>query len=1528
MNKIITHLDLDLASSNEYKVINAQQLDNNTRRLEVNLFHEGKIYDITNVTKIELQGFRGDGETIKTPLTNDGNNIIIDFDNTILGAKGVCKLKIALFGEDNKLLSSFPFVIRIDQNVYDETGVIASPVYLELENELKNIEDLKSEIETKLDDNYFVLKKDKDVAGGVPSLDSNTKVPITELYEATTTRKGITQLTDSVTSTSTTTAATPNSVKSVNDSLNSEISRAKSAEKTNSDAISSETARATAKENEIANNLSSHTSNTSNPHSVTKSQVGLGNVENKSSATIRNEITSTNVTTALGYTPLNQSLKGSADGLAELDSNGKVPSSQLPSYVDDVIEGYLSGGKFYKESAHTTEISGESGKIYIDLSTEKTYRWSGSTFVVISETLALGETSSTAYRGDRGKIAYDHSQTAHAPSNAQQNVQSDWNATSGDAFIKNKPKIPTKVGELTNDKDYATKTDVSKAIDDIGYGEVAGGKNLVKSYQSSETADKYYIALQADVKLKPSTTYTISFIGTKNNLIYGNEDIFNNPVLNISCTGERQSITMTTLSTISELDSQFKIIFKNYQGNTVIPNFTDVQIEEGSVATEYEPYFPSNKMLAEEKADKSETTVNLLKPTLGTVTQNGVTCTNNGDGTYTLNGTNSSSTPINFLIGSVTIINEGGYKLVGCPTNKSTENHIHIYLHNDDYSIVLNDFGNDNGEANNTILPSGVYYIRIEVIENETVNDIFKPMLTTNLNATYDDFVPYTGSTGQINSDVAEVRKDFDEHTHEITDVTGLQSTLAKKADKEKYGDTVVSVGRKADTTIGENSFAFGKDTTASGYCSHAEGEGTIASAKCQHVQGAYNIEDTEGKYAFIVGNGTSDTNRSNAFTVDKEGISWSKKDVKAGDVSLVGLKNDLDEKIGDYHLDFGYKSKSEVAIVANKTITVSSNTFTWKTENDKTFMCTSNNPFSDVWNPTDAPDICGIIFKVVWDGTEYILLGHERDRLYAQGIDEQYLFGNTSLLGYSNSSDDDTIPFLVVVGRWGNTNADQKSLKILTNDTSSASHTISISRIEMDYKKIPPYYLDTLHKSSKLIHKGSGQCGIVIGMATDASGEGSVAEGECTITSGYASHAEGEQSTASGEASHAEGAITTASGTASHAEGLKTTASGVISHAEGAGTTSSGHQSHAEGEKTIASGNDSHAEGNKSIASGVSSHAEGQRSNAMGAISHAEGASEKALPDTITSSTTNDDVISAWNTTKFSLAKGVCSHTEGLSCLSLGNSSHAEGYRTIAKSIYSHAEGDTTKAMGDYSHAEGRSTTALANQHAQGHYNSTTTATANSTEGTSTGTAFVIGNGTSSSPSNAFRVTGEGVIYATNAAVQTGADYAEYFEWSDGNPDNEDRVGLFVTFDEDNPEKIRIANSNDDYILGIVSGMPSVIGNGDEDWKKRYVLDDFGRYIQETFEYMENDETKIGTKWKENPEYDNTKPYAPRAERAEWSTIGLVGVLSVYDDGTCQVNGYCKCKNNGIATAAEKGVDTYRVIKRVNDNIVKVVLK
>ena len=78
------------------------------------------------------------------------------------------------------------------------------------------------------------------------------------------------------------------------------------------------------------------------------------------------------------------SAKGVANGVASLDSEGKIPSTQLPSYVDDVVEGYYYNGKFYQESAHSTEIVAMSSKIYVDLATNKTYRYGGSTYVEIT----------------------------------------------------------------------------------------------------------------------------------------------------------------------------------------------------------------------------------------------------------------------------------------------------------------------------------------------------------------------------------------------------------------------------------------------------------------------------------------------------------------------------------------------------------------------------------------------------------------------------------------------------------------------------------------------------------------------------------------------------------------------------------------------------------------------------------------------------------------------------------------------------------------------------------------------------------------------------------------------------------------------------------------------------------------------------------------------------------------------------------------------------------------------------------------
>lgn len=132
---------------------------------------------------------------------------------------------------------------------------------------------------------------------------------------------------------------------------------------------------------------------------------------------------------AKGATSLQPSDKAVANGLATLNETGIIPSSQLPSYVDDVLE-YESSAEF--------PVTGESGKIYVDLFTNKTYRWGGSGYVEISESLALGETSSTAYAGDKGKATTD-AFNAHA-SNTDIHVtaakQAAWDAKADVSYVE------------------------------------------------------------------------------------------------------------------------------------------------------------------------------------------------------------------------------------------------------------------------------------------------------------------------------------------------------------------------------------------------------------------------------------------------------------------------------------------------------------------------------------------------------------------------------------------------------------------------------------------------------------------------------------------------------------------------------------------------------------------------------------------------------------------------------------------------------------------------------------------------------------------------------------------------------------------------------------------------------------------------------------------------------------------------------------------------------------------------------------
>ena len=125
------------------------------------------------------------------------------------------------------------------------------------------------------------------------------------------------------------------------------------------------------------------------------------------------------------------------------------------------------------------------------------------------------------------------------------------------------------------------------------------------------------------------------------------------------------------------------------------------------------------------------------------------------------------------------------------------------------------------------------------------------------------------------------------------SDVSTLSSDVSTKMDKANpTGTGSFSLNRKGGTTIGQYSFAEGYGTTASKYCSHTEGLSTKASSESQHVQGKYNIEDSSGVYTHIVGNGGSDSHRSNAHTLDWSGNAWFAGDVYVGSTSGTNKDN------------------------------------------------------------------------------------------------------------------------------------------------------------------------------------------------------------------------------------------------------------------------------------------------------------------------------------------------------------------------------------------------------------------------------------------------------------------------------------------------------------------------------------------------------------------------------------------------------------------------------------------------------------
>lgn len=198
---------------------------------------------------------------------------------------------------------------------------------------------------------------------------------------------------------------------------------------------------------------------------ISPTNIGLGNVTN--------------------HAQVKRTEMGVANGVATLGADGKVPSGQLPSYVDDVLE--------YENKA-SLPAKGETGKIYVAKDTNLTYRWSGLAYVEISASLALGETSSTAYAGDKGKALAVRVTAVEGKASANEsNISSVGTRVTN---LENGTKAAGKATKLATARKISISGDATGSTDFDGNAD----KTIALTLANSGVAAGTYSAVAVDAK--------------------------------------------------------------------------------------------------------------------------------------------------------------------------------------------------------------------------------------------------------------------------------------------------------------------------------------------------------------------------------------------------------------------------------------------------------------------------------------------------------------------------------------------------------------------------------------------------------------------------------------------------------------------------------------------------------------------------------------------------------------------------------------------------------------------------------------------------------------------------------------------------------------------------------------------------------------------------------------------------------------------------------------------------------------------
>ena len=418
---------------------------------------------------------------------------------------------------------------------------------------------------------------------------------------------------------------------------------------------------------------------------------------------------------------VNTSSVGAANGVASLDNTGKVPSSQLPSYVDDTVEGYLHDGHFYADDQYTTEITGEGGKIYVDLATNKTYRWSGSAFVEISASLALGETAGTAYEGSKGKANADA-------------IAAIKDGTNIDSFADVETAL-----DLKANKSEMTITD--------GTGADAGTATI----QLKTGTSKKVIT---DISGKADLTDLAPAFDSTSSYAIGNYVTYNGNLYRCTTThsGAWNAAHFAQATAGGELEKRANRVAGATEGNLAMLTGNGDIADSGRKIGDY----ATNELL---KDTVGWTGKNLLKipEDVATVTNNGVTFTvnRNADGevvSIVANGTASANATI-IIRGNSNLSSFNGFIMSGCPTGGGDNLYfMQIEQSESPYTRYARDIGN--GATISDVPNSDTSQMLIRIAKNYTADNLtFYPMIRR-ANETDDTYEPYHTDVKQTLRDV------------------------------------------------------------------------------------------------------------------------------------------------------------------------------------------------------------------------------------------------------------------------------------------------------------------------------------------------------------------------------------------------------------------------------------------------------------------------------------------------------------------------------------------------------------------------------------------------------------------------------------------------------------------------------------------------------------------------------------------------------------------------------------------------------